>query len=90
MTAKEYCQTIVKEIEKANEELEIRVKLILAIDRRRLKDCEDTVKIFHDLKEKHGDVMAGIDLSGDPRYTRWFLRLESQAEVFKNVESERL
>lgn len=67
MTTRDYCDTIIGEIEKANSELEIKVKLILAIDRRKLEACDETLQLFVELKKLHPDIMAGIDLSGDPR-----------------------
>jgi len=68
MTKRQYCDTVIDEIIKAeNDQLDIRVKLLLAIDRRQVDSCRETVQLFLDLRELHPAVMAGIDLSGDPR-----------------------
>ena len=65
MTREEYCRAILDELTRPPEG--ITVKLILAIDRRRLKDMEDTVNLFHRLNTCYPGLLVGLDLSGDAR-----------------------
>ena len=65
MTREEYCRAILDELARPPEG--ITVKLILAIDRRRLEDLEDTVNLFQRLSPCYPGLLAGLDLSGDAR-----------------------
>lgn len=71
MSKMEYCESIVEEIIKAerNEELSssIQVKYLLSIDRRKLDEFDENMKLWWLLKDKYPQIMAGIDISGDPR-----------------------
>ena len=65
MTREEYCRAILDELTRPLDG--ITVKLILAIDRRRLEDMEDTVNLFHRLSPSYPGLLVGLDLSGDAR-----------------------
>ena len=65
MTREEYCRAILDELAQPTEG--ITVKLILAIDRRRLEDMEDTVNLFQRLSPCYPGLLVGLDLSGDAR-----------------------
>ena len=70
MTKTEYCESVLEEILVAKEQgLKIRVKLLLAIDRRKLDCFEETVELFKTLKAypKYEKLVVGLDISGDPR-----------------------
>lgn len=70
MSKMEYCESIIGEIVKAerDEELSsIRVKYLLSIDRRKLDEFDENMKLWWLLKEKYPRIVAGIDISGDPR-----------------------
>lgn len=66
MTREEYCRAILDELASLPPE-GITVKLILAIDRRRLEDMEDTVNLFQRLSPSYPGLLVGLDLSGDAR-----------------------
>ena len=68
MTKLENCSSIIKEIVEAeNEGLPIVVKFLLSVDRRKLDEFDENMRIWWLLKEKYPRIMAGIDISGDPR-----------------------
>ncbi len=47
--------------------LDIDVRLLLSIDRRTsLEDAWDTLALAESSREKHGQLIVGLDLSGDP------------------------
>ncbi|XP_045215947.2 adenosine deaminase-like protein [Mercenaria mercenaria] len=68
MTKTSYIETVLKAIRDcAKENLDIIVKLILAIDRRQtLQVAMDTVQLAVKYREESKGVVVGIDLSGDP------------------------
>ena len=65
MTREQYCRAILDQLLVTRED--IRVKLLLAIDRRRLEDMEDTVALFKKLSPLYPGLLAGLDISGDAR-----------------------
>ena len=70
MTKMEYCESILREILAAQQHgLKIRVKFLLAIDRRKLDCFEETVELYKKLKAnpKYQNLLVGLDISGDPR-----------------------
>ncbi|KAL4227779.1 hypothetical protein ACF0H5_013215 [Mactra antiquata] len=69
MTKTTYVETVLKAINDcASEDLDIIVRLILAIDRRHTLDVAlETVQMAVKYREKSNGVIVGIDLSGDPK-----------------------
>ena len=65
MTREQYCTAILDQLMVTRED--IRVKLLLAIDRRRLEDMEDTVNLYRKLSPLYPGLLAGLDISGDAR-----------------------
>lgn len=68
MTKTSYIESVLQAISDcAKENLDIIVKLILAIDRRQsLEVAMETVQLAVKYREKSNGVVVGIDLSGDP------------------------
>jgi len=70
MTKFEYCKSVLEEILAARDaRLEIRVKLLLAVDRRKLDCLEETIELFKTLEStsRYENLLVGLDISGDPR-----------------------
>jgi len=70
MTKTEYCESILEEILAAKrQEMKIRVKFLLAVDRRKLDCFEETVELLKHFKAnpKYKNLVVGLDISGDPR-----------------------
>lgn len=65
MTKQEYCEAILKEVSEQHENIVVR--LILAVDRRRLEELDDTVDLYRHLSPLYPGLLVGIDISGDPR-----------------------
>lgn len=68
MTKELYVDAVLRAIRDCEaENLDIEVKLLLAIDRRNgVQVGQDTVKLAQKFRESHPDLVVGIDLSGDP------------------------
>lgn len=68
MTKELYVDAVLRAIRDCEaENLDIEVKLLLAIDRRNgVQVGRDTVKLAQKFRESHPDLVVGIDLSGDP------------------------
>lgn len=63
------------------ENLDIEVKLLLAIDRRNgVQVGRDTVKLAQMFRDSHPDLAVGIDLSGDPSVS------EGQGQLSRSSE----
>lgn len=65
MTKQEYIKTVVEAIE--NNKKDIKVKLLLSIDRRHdFKTSEEALNIIIEMKKKYPGIIRGIDLCGNP------------------------
>jgi len=70
MTKRQYCESVLEEMLAAEQDgLKIKVKLLLAVDRRKLDCFEETVELLKELKaiSKYEKMIVGLDISGDPR-----------------------
>ena len=83
MTKHEYCEAIVKQIISSTVSTKLQdekgverdgdlssgivVKFLLSIDRRKIDEFEENVQLWWSLKDKYPQIMAGLDISGDPR-----------------------
>lgn len=79
MTKELYVDAVLRAIRDCEaENLDIKVKLLLAIDRRNgVQVGHDTVKLAQKFRESHTDLVVGIDLSGDPSVS------EGQGRLFR-------
>ncbi|XP_056020878.1 adenosine deaminase-like protein isoform X4 [Ostrea edulis] len=68
MTQELYVEAVLRAIQDCeSEDLDIRVRLLLAIDRRNgVQRGWETVRLAQKLGTSYGDIIVGIDLSGDP------------------------
>ncbi|XP_012735828.2 adenosine deaminase-like protein [Fundulus heteroclitus] len=68
LTKKSYVDAVIKAIQQCkNEGLDIDVRFLVAIDRRNGPEVAlETVKLAEDFMLSSGDLVVGIDLSGDP------------------------
>ena len=70
MTKTDYCKSVLEEIIAARDGgLGIRVKLLLAVDRRKLECLQETLELYRVFKTdpKYKNLVVGLDISGDPR-----------------------
>ena len=69
MSKIEYCECVLQEIVDAHKDasLDITVKFMLSLDRRKIQDFDEILELHRLLNEKHPDLIAGLDISGDPR-----------------------
>ncbi len=66
MTRENYVRALVDEIRAVNSDLDISVRLLLSIDRRKSLDvARETKRLCEKFRESHPDVLVGIELSGD-------------------------
>ena len=71
MTKSSYVESVLKAIEDAtssssNSSCDISVKLLLSIDRSRIEDAEETLKLVEAFSTQSDAVVVGLDLSGHP------------------------
>uniref|UniRef100_A0A3Q2QHS6 N6-Methyl-AMP deaminase n=1 Tax=Fundulus heteroclitus TaxID=8078 RepID=A0A3Q2QHS6_FUNHE len=68
LTKKSYVEAVIKAIQQCkNEGVDIDVRFLVAIDRRNGPEVAlETVKLAEDFMLSSGDLVVGIDLSGDP------------------------
>jgi len=68
MTKSEYCDSVIDGILDAQKDgFEIIVRFLISIDRRKLEDFDENVGLFLKLRKRYPEIMAGLDISGDPR-----------------------
>lgn len=68
MSKADYCESIISGITESMGSMDIIVRFLLSIDRRKLAETFDsTVQLYFELKQKYPDLIAGLDISGDPR-----------------------
>eukprot|EP00092_Neocalanus_flemingeri_P021537 GFUD01023359.1.p1 GENE.GFUD01023359.1~~GFUD01023359.1.p1 ORF type:complete len:352 (+),score=103.59 GFUD01023359.1:57-1112(+) len=70
MTKTEYCKSVLEEILAARDGgLGIKVKLLLAVDRRKLDCLEETIELYKVFRTspRYENLLVGLDISGDPR-----------------------
>jgi len=85
MSKIEYCESILREIEDAHQdaELGIIVKFMLSLDRRKIQEFDELLKLHNLLREKHSELIAGLDISGDPRVNDITILLPKLTELRK-------
>lgn len=68
MTKESYVESVIKAIQDcAKEDLDIKVKLLLAIDRRNgVAVAEETLNLAIKFRQESNGLVVGLDLSGDP------------------------
>jgi len=69
MEKEDYLRTVLTEIKTASSSLypNMIVKLLISVDRRNSDFFDEHVQLYHNMKKEFGPLVAGIDISGDPR-----------------------
>lgn len=68
MKKEDYLRTVLTEIKTANSHYSnFIVKLIISVDRRNPDTFDEHVDLLHRMREEFGHLVAGLDISGDPR-----------------------
>ncbi|NWT65945.1 ADAL protein, partial [Prunella himalayana] len=85
MTKRMYVETVLEGIKQCQEEgLDIDVRLLIAINRRDGPAvAKQTVKLAEEFLLSSDGVVVGLDLSGDPTVSFWFILIPNQEEETK-------